>query len=70
MENTRKKPISKKKYACCPNCTTVLIHAETVLNATTKCPTCNQKVAFEINDGKVLAYLLNNLNYCSEEEKD
>ncbi len=62
MENPKKKkPINIKKYACCPNCATVLIHAETVLNAATKCPTCNQKVAVEINDGKVLTYLLNNV---------
>ena len=62
MGNTKKlKTISKKKYACCPNCSTILIHAETVLNATTKCPACSQKVVVEVNDGKVLTYLFNNL---------
>ena len=48
-----------KLYACCPICSTILIHAEKVINATVKCGSCHQRVIVEILNHKVQVVPLN-----------
>lgn len=51
-----------KLYACCPICSTILIHAEKVINATIKCGSCHQRIIVEINERKVNVEPLNQNN--------
>ena len=48
-----------KLYASCPICSTILIHAEKVINATIKCGSCHQRIMVEIDDNKVKVEPLN-----------
>ena len=53
MSEKREITAETKMYACCPICSTVLIYAERVTNATIKCPKCNQRITLQIEKGKV-----------------
>ncbi len=46
--------MSIRKFACCPNCSMVLIQAEAMKNAVIRCPNCKRKVFIEINNGRVV----------------
>lgn len=50
-ETTKKQSV--RKYICCPNCSAVLIQAEEIKNAVTKCPNCG-KVFMEIDNGRIV----------------
>ncbi len=53
MSDKREITVETKMYACCPICSTLLIYAERVINATIKCSKCNQRISLQIDKGKV-----------------
>ncbi len=54
MDTKEHKKQSVRKFACCPNCSIVLIQAEAIKNAVTKCPNCDNKVFIEIDNGRIV----------------
>ena len=59
LNTETKDKIIVKVYACCPICSTILIYAEKVINATIKCGSCHQRIMVEIDDCKVKVEPLN-----------
>ncbi len=54
------KPVSVRKYVCCPNCGTILLQAEIINNSVTKCSNCEHKVFIEIDNGRVVTKVYEN----------